>query len=99
VKALEAVGHTPGHTVYQFGEGAHAFWAVGDIVHFGTVQFQHPDITVGFDWDTTKAAAARLALWQSAAKEGAVLGAAHLAFPGLGHVTVQGKAFAWIPLP
>ena len=98
VKALATPGHTPGHTVYVFGEGAQSFWAVGDIVHFGKVQFQRPEVTVSFDTDNSQAAGARIALWELAAKEGAVLGGAHLAFPGLGHVQALAKGFAWLPL-
>ena len=98
VKALPTPGHTPGHTVYAFA-GTTPFWAVGDIVHFGAVQFQHPEATVAFDSDSAKAAQARLEIWREAAREGALLGAAHLAFPGLGHVKQLDQAFAWVPLP
>ena len=99
VKALPAPGHTPGHTIFTFGSGTHTFWAVGDIIHFGKVQFQRPEVTVAFDTDTAQAAASRLTLWQRAAQEGAILGASHLAFPGLGRVKPETKAFAWVPMP
>lgn len=49
VTALAAPGHTPGHTVYVFGSGKDTFWAVGDIVHFGAVQFEDPEATVKLD--------------------------------------------------
>lgn len=97
VEAIPAYGHTPGHTVYAFGPKGQAFWAVGDIAHFGLIQFQHPEAVVGFDWDNTKAAAARLDLWKRAAKEHAVIGAAHI-FPGVGHIKAKGAAFEWVPL-
>ncbi len=99
VKAISAPGHTPGHTVYAFGQGAHTFWAIGDLVHFGKVQFQRPEATVTFDTNQPQAAKARLACWTLAAQKGIVLGGAHLAFPGLGQVRATGKAFAWAPLP
>ena len=98
VQAIAVPGHTPGSTIYVFG-GATPFWAVGDIVHFGAVQFQHPEASVGFDWDGEKAKAVREQIWARAAKEGVVLGAAHLDFPGVGHVAARGQAFAWEPLP
>lgn len=99
VMAYPAGGHTPGHTVYAFRGGAQSFWAVGDVAHFGKVQFDRPEATVSFDTDSPKAAVTRLHLWKRAAKEGVVLGAAHLAFPGLGHVETKAQAFAWVPLP
>ena len=27
-----------------------------------------------------------------------LVGASHIAFPGLGHVRANGKAFAWVPV-
>jgi len=98
VQGIPVPGHTPGSTIYVFG-GATPFWAVGDIVHFGAVQFQHPEASVGFDWDGEKAKDQRARIWARAAKEGVVLGAAHLDFPGVGRVAARGQAFAWVPLP
>jgi len=99
VTAFPTPGHTPGHTVYVFGTGKNSFWAIGDIVHFGAVQFKHPEATVVFDSDAPKAAAARLEVWNKAAKEGAVIGGAHLAFPGMGHIVALEQGFEWKPLP
>jgi glyoxylase-like metal-dependent hydrolase (beta-lactamase superfamily II) len=97
VRALPAPGHTPGHSIYAFDSGKHTFYAVGDIVHFGKVQFQRPEVTVAFDSDTTKAAATRLAFWKKAAAEHALVGPTHVA-PGLGHVAAKGQGYVWEPL-
>jgi glyoxylase-like metal-dependent hydrolase (beta-lactamase superfamily II) len=99
VTALTTSGHTPGHTVYVFGSGKNSFWAIGDSVHFQAVQFKHPEVSVMFDTDSAKAAAARLELWKKAANEGAVIGGAHLAFPGMGHIVALDQGFEWKPLP
>lgn len=99
VTALAAPGHTPGHTAYAFGSGKHTFWAIGDVIHFGKVQFARPEVTVSFDTDGPRAAASRLDLWKRAAREKVVLGGAHLAFPGLGHLEARPQGFAWAPLP
>ena len=98
VEGIPVHGHTPGSTLYVF-KGKPEFWAVGDIVHFGAVQFEHPEATVAFDTDSALALNARGTIWSMAAQEGAVLGGAHLAFPGVGHVAAQGQAFKWVPLP
>lgn len=97
VKALPTPGHTFGHTGYAFGSGKEVFWAVGDIVHFAKVQFPRPEVTVAFDTDGPKAAESRRVLLQQAAKAGAVLGGAHLPFPGLGRVEARSKAFECKP--
>ena len=99
VTAIPAPGHTPGHTVYAFEGGSATFWAIGDIIHFGKVQFTQPGATVTFDKDSARAAATRLALWQRAAKEKVVMGGAHLAFPGMGRLETRSGGFAWVPLP
>jgi glyoxylase-like metal-dependent hydrolase (beta-lactamase superfamily II) len=96
VIAIAAPGHTPGHTAYTIGTGKEAVWFVGDIIHFGKVQFSKPEVTVAFDTDSAKAAATRLDLLRRAAKDGAMLGAAHMPSPGLGRVTAQAAAFEWI---
>ncbi len=99
VTAIPTPGHTPGHTSYAFDGGKETFWAIGDVVHFGKVQFARPEATVTFDTDSPKAAVTRQGLWQCAAREKVVLGGAHLAFPGLGRLELRPVGFAWVPLP
>jgi glyoxylase-like metal-dependent hydrolase (beta-lactamase superfamily II) len=98
VTALPLPGHTPGHTAYIFGKGKNAVWMIGDTVHFAQIQFQHPEASVSFDTDSTQAIASRLEVFRRAAKEGAVLADAHIAFPGMGHVVAHGKEFEWVPV-
>jgi len=98
VKAIPTPGHTPGHTAYAFESGGTPFWAVGDTVHFGPVQFPKPSVTVAFDSDEPRAAASRLELWERAVREQAVIGASHLAFPGLGRVAKAPQGYTWVPL-
>lgn len=98
VQAIPTPGHTPGHTSYAFGQGKHAFWAIGDLVHFGRIQFAKPEVTVSFDTDSPKAAATRQALWERAAREKVLIGGSHLAFPGLGQIKKAGQGFIWTAL-
>lgn len=98
VTAMPIPGHTPGHTVYAVGSGKDAVWFVGDIVHFGKLQFKHPEASVSFDTDSDQARARRLEILQKASQSGAVLAAGHLAFPGMGRVKVDGRGFDWIPV-
>jgi len=37
-------------------------------------------------------------VFAKAAKEGAVVGASHLQFPGLGRLVAQGKGYRWVPV-
>jgi glyoxylase-like metal-dependent hydrolase (beta-lactamase superfamily II) len=94
-------GHTPGHCGYLFESKGQKLLVWGDVVHNVAVQFPQPTVTIDFDSDQPKALAARLKLLAWAAKEPSLLvAAAHLPFPGLGHVRAEGKGngYAWVPV-
>ncbi|MGA2349258.1 MAG: MBL fold metallo-hydrolase [Terracidiphilus sp.] len=98
VTALTQAGHTPGHTVYKIGKGKDAVWFIGDLIHFGGVQFARPQVTVAFDTDSAKAMANRIETFNAAEKQGAVIAAAHIAFPGMGRLVAKGSGYEWVPL-
>ncbi len=97
LKSSAAYGHTPGHTVYVVESQGQKLVLVGDLIHVGAVQFDDPAVTIAFDTDQKAAAATRRKVFDQAAKEGAWVGAAHLQFPGIGHLRNAGKAYRWIP--
>jgi len=98
VSALPEPGHTPGHTTYVVESGGQKLVLIGDLIHVSAVQFDNPQVTIGFDSDEKSAYAARKKVFDDAAKNGYLVGGAHLQFPGLGHITAQGKAYRWIPV-
>jgi len=100
IKAVATYGHTPGHTVYEVESQGKTLVIWGDLIHVAAVQFPHPEITMAFDTDAHAAAPQRLKAFQEAAKTGAYVGAAHIAFPGLGQVRAEpgGKSFTWVPV-
>lgn len=55
VLALDAVGHTPGHTVFQHGE----LLIIGDLMHGQALQQEHPEYCANFDMDKAKAVESR----------------------------------------
>jgi hypothetical protein len=69
---------------------------VGDAIF--EVGFDHPDWQNGFEHDPEVAADVRVALLDEAAKTGALLAAAHIAFPSIGHVAKNGDGFRFIPV-
>lgn len=97
IKAVATPGHTPGHTVYVAESQGKKLVFIGDLIHVGAVQFDRPGITIGFDSDPKQAAAARSKEFSVLAREGALVAAAHLQFPGLGYIRANGKAWTWIP--
>lgn len=90
-------GHTPGHSSYLIESKGQQMIVLGDVIHFGPVQFPRPEISVAFDVDQKAAIAARKSLFAQAAKDRTLLAGAHLAFPGLGHVRAQGTGYEWVP--
>lgn len=98
VSALAEHGHTPGHTVYVVQSGGQKLVLIGDLIHVASVQFDNPQVTIGFDSDEKAAYASRKKVFDDAAKNGTLVGGAHLQFPGLGHIVPQGKGYRWIPV-
>jgi glyoxylase-like metal-dependent hydrolase (beta-lactamase superfamily II) len=98
VKAVGARGHTPGHAIYiaeSKGERM-LFW--GDLLHVAAVQLPNPSVTVIFDADSKAAALQRKKVLSELAKSGDLIGAAHISFPGIGHVRSAGKGFDWVSI-
>ena len=99
IVAIATPGHTPGHTSYRVTSDGQVLLAWGDIVHVSPIQFPDPHVTVTYDTDGSEAEAQREALFNEAADQGLLVGAAHIAFPGLGHVIAQNGRFVWLPSP
>ncbi|SFH61748.1 Glyoxylase, beta-lactamase superfamily II [Collimonas sp. OK307] len=98
VISILSQGHTVGHTSYLIQSKGQKLLLIGDLIHVAAVQFDTPSVTIAFDSDQKQAAAERLQVFSSIAKDGILVGAAHLPFPGLGHVGANGKGFRWIPV-
>ncbi|MCE4558091.1 MBL fold metallo-hydrolase [Roseateles cellulosilyticus] len=98
VKAVPAYGHTPGHSNYVAESKGQkiVFW--GDLMHVAAVQFPEPAVTVQFDSDPKAAAPAREKAYAAAAKDGYYVAVAHVSFPGIGKLRVDGKGYDWLPV-
>ncbi|MGB9110621.1 MAG: MBL fold metallo-hydrolase [Telluria sp.] len=98
VTAVAEHGHTPGHTTYVVESRGQKLILIGDLVHVAAVQMDNPQITIAFDSDEKAAYASRKKVFDEAAKNGTLIGGAHLQFPGLGHLQTQGKGYRWVPV-
>jgi len=98
IRAVAEPGHTPGHSGYLVEDGGQALLVWGDVVHVAAVQLDQVQATVKYDTSAPDARATRAGLLERAAREHLLVGAAHVAFPGLGHVRREGAGFAWLPL-
>lgn len=96
IKALSANGHTPGHTVYSFSSKGKELWCIGDLIHFGLVQFSHPSVGISFDSNGEMAIASRTDFFQRAAKAHIIVAGAHL--PKMVILEKKGDAFIAKPV-
>lgn len=97
VSVIAAKGHTPGHSIYRVESQGQTLMLWGDLIHVATVQFPKPEIAIEFDSDSEKAVMTRAEAFADAEEKGYLVGAAHLSFPGLGHLTDAEEGYEFIP--
>ena len=78
VLAMDAVGHTPGHTAFQLSN----LLIVGDLMHGYALQKDHPEINSNYDMDKAKSAESRKRLMQYARENKLLMAGMHLPPPG-----------------
>ncbi|WLT32193.1 MBL fold metallo-hydrolase [Geothrix sp. PMB-07] len=96
LRSVSAHGHTGGHTVYAFTSGGRELWCIGDLIHFGAVQIEHPEVGISFDLAGAKAIQVRQDLFRKAAQAKVVLAGAHL--PELVQLEAKGTGFVATPV-
>ena len=99
ITAVQAHGHSMGHTAFEISAGPSAKLLIwGDLVHVPSIQFARPELTWEFDRDQGRARASREKLLKLAAEPGDVVAGAHLDFPGVGRVTQDDGAYRFSPI-
>ena len=68
VLAMDAIGHTPGHTAFQLAN----LLIIGDLMHGYALQKDHPEINSNYDMDKPKAAESRKRIMQYARDNGII---------------------------
>lgn len=98
IVARPTPGHTPGHTLYAVESGGESIEFWGDILHFGSIQFPNPKITVVYDVNANAAAEQRVKQFTRAEKSRRLVATAHLSFPGVGHIRADNRGYTWVPV-
>jgi glyoxylase-like metal-dependent hydrolase (beta-lactamase superfamily II) len=96
VTARVTGGHTPGHCVVDVASNGEKLTFVGDAIF--EVGFDNPEWQNGFEHEPEVAVDVRIALLNEAAETGALLAAAHIAFPSIGHIAKHGTGFRFVPV-
>lgn len=76
VLAIDAVGHTPGHTAFQKGN----LLIFGDLMHALALQLKYPEYCPNFDGDKEKAIASRKRILEYAKTNGLTISGMHLPY-------------------
>ena len=78
VLALNAMGHTPGHTAFQISN----LLVIGDLMHGYALQKDHPEINSNYDMDKEKSIESRKRIMQYARDNKLTMAGMHLPPPG-----------------
>ncbi|ENX33448.1 hypothetical protein F889_02108 [Acinetobacter colistiniresistens] len=98
VEVIATQGHTEGHTSYLVdGKNGQKFLGLGDVVHYAAVQFPYPEASYKPDTDARRAIAVRKDIFEQAYQKQWWIGAAHVSFPGIGHIGKNTQGYQWIP--
>lgn len=97
ITAIDASGHTPGHTVFLLESGGKSLLIIGDLLHAASLQFPLPDECPRYDMDAPASAATRKRILNLAAEKNTPIAGMHIPWPGAGAVAKQGKGFAFTP--
>jgi glyoxylase-like metal-dependent hydrolase (beta-lactamase superfamily II) len=98
ITALDASGHTPGHTVFLLESDGQKLLIAGDLIHAAALQFPEPAASPTYDMDPAKAGEMRKKYLEMAVREGIPLAGMHLPAPAVGRVkNAQSAGFAFEP--
>lgn len=98
VRSEATHGHTPGHNTWVVESEGQKLVLWGDLMHVAAVQFADPSVTIAFDSESKDAARERREAYERAAREGYLVGVAHISFPGVGRLRKAGNGFEWVPI-
>jgi glyoxylase-like metal-dependent hydrolase (beta-lactamase superfamily II) len=89
ILAIEAYGHTPGHTAYLIQSKKSSLLIWGDLAHVMPIQMPHPEIAVTYDSDAKQATDSRIKILDYVLKNEIPIGGMHIIFPAVGTITAS----------
>lgn len=99
ITALDAVGHTPGHTAFLVESSKSRLLIVGDLLHAAALQFPVPDICSSYDMEPKNTVASRKRILDFAVKQNIPIGGMHFPAPNIGTVKSNGQGgYEFVPV-
>jgi glyoxylase-like metal-dependent hydrolase (beta-lactamase superfamily II) len=89
IVAVDASGHTPGHTAFLIGTGRQKLLIAGDFLHAAALQFPNPEECARFDMDRRASVEMRRKLIQMCIDNGWLIAGVHIP-GGIGSVRSNG---------
>lgn len=96
--AVEAKGHTPGHTAFVLTSAGKSLTIMSDTTNHPALFVRKPDWTAVFDMDGPQAIATRRRLLDMAVTEKTQVAFYHAPFPATGHIVRDGNGFRLAPV-
>ena len=96
ITAVDARGHSPGHTAFLVASGNGKLLVTSDTVNH-QVLIRNPEWALWADMDPAMAAATRKRLLDMAAADKIQIAAYHLPFPSTGFISKQGSGYEFHP--
>lgn len=98
ITAVDASGHTPGHTAFAIASGNAKMMFVADTTNTPVLFASNPEWRVMFDMDADKAVATRKRLLDMAATDKLRLAFYHASFPATGFIAKEGAGYRFVPV-
>jgi glyoxylase-like metal-dependent hydrolase (beta-lactamase superfamily II) len=98
ITALDAHGHTPGHTAFAVASGNGRMLVQSDVTNIPEFFLRNPEWHVAFDIDPVQAVATRRKFYDMAAAEKALIAGFHFSFPSVGYVEKDGNGYRLVPV-
>jgi glyoxylase-like metal-dependent hydrolase (beta-lactamase superfamily II) len=98
ITAIDASGHTPGHTAFAVGSGNARVLVQSDVTNIPELFLRNPDWHVAFDIDPQKAVQTRRKFYDMAAAEKALVVGFHFTFPSMGYVEKADAGYRLVPI-
>ncbi len=89
IKAIEAYGHTPGHTMFLLDLDNQQLLIWGDLTHALAVQIRYPEVAVTYDVDPDQAVKSRIETLKYISDKNIKVAGMHIPFSGMGNVTIN----------
>ena len=97
ITAIQADGHTPGHTAFAIVSGGARLLVMSDVTNNTSIFARHPDWSAYFDLDADRARVTRHRMLDLAASERMQVSFYHAPFPATGHIERRGDGYALVP--